>query len=61
MKTTTVNIFGGCCTLAVMTMSAGCDPTLKPALLEQLVSLASSITSAAITSLIQSALGTVGA
>jgi hypothetical protein len=62
MKKWMMNVLGGGCVFFMTLSSIGCDSSVvKPLVLTQLVNFASSITSAVITSLIQSALGTTSA
>jgi hypothetical protein len=58
MKKQMQRILGFSCALMLTMISTGCDSTVKGIVIDQLIGFASSITSAATTSLIQSWFGT---
>jgi hypothetical protein len=58
MKSQMKKFLGAGCVLLLALTSTGCDSTIKELVIDQLVGFASSITSAALTSLVQSAFGT---
>jgi hypothetical protein len=58
MKNWMMKLLGGSCVILLALSSTGCNSEVKGLVIDQLVGFASSVTSAATTSLIQSMFGT---